>query len=155
MTLIELLVSVAVIAVLLLIGIPSFQETIQNNRIVTSSNELIGAFNFARAEAVRRGDSVHLGRRDGSSWTGGLVVWIDADGDDNWDSGEELRLWEAMSDFNSVSSGNSRTVFIFEGTGEVDKDDVFTVCDSRTGETGRDIMLLVSGAISVAKKTCS
>ena len=51
-SLIELLVTVTLAAVLLGIAIPSFRGLIVNNRVITQSNELVGAINFARSEAI-------------------------------------------------------------------------------------------------------
>lgn len=53
-TLLELLVTVAVAAVLLSIGVPSFIDTVRNNQMAASANELLGAMHLARTEAVKR-----------------------------------------------------------------------------------------------------
>ncbi|TNF61933.1 MAG: prepilin-type N-terminal cleavage/methylation domain-containing protein, partial [Burkholderiales bacterium] len=57
-TLIELMVTITVLAVLLGVGVPSFQATIQGNRITTAANDLVAALQYARSEAVRRGVNV-------------------------------------------------------------------------------------------------
>lgn len=59
-TLIELMIAITVAAILLGIGIPSFQETIRRNRVTTQTNNVIGALAIARSEAVKRGTSVTL-----------------------------------------------------------------------------------------------
>lgn len=59
-TLIELIVTLAVAAIILTIGVPSFQEALQNNRRTTQVNEIIGAFNIARSEAIKRGMKVTM-----------------------------------------------------------------------------------------------
>jgi len=110
------------------------------------------AFNYARMEAVKRGNKVRLGQRDGSTWTGGIVVWVDSDGDATRDAGEELRLWEPLNSQNSVLSAN--TSFVFQATGAVDQADQLKICDNRSGEEGRAISLLISGAIYVEKVAC-
>ncbi|MCA1805453.1 MAG: GspH/FimT family pseudopilin [Xanthomonadaceae bacterium] len=53
-TLIELMVTISIAAILLAIGVPSFQAIIENNRLATQSNELITAVNLARSEAIKR-----------------------------------------------------------------------------------------------------
>ena len=61
LTLLELMVTIAVLAVLATIAIPSFQETIRSNQVASQTNELISLLHLARNEAVRRnlqGDSV-------------------------------------------------------------------------------------------------
>lgn len=53
-TLLELMVVVVVMALLLAIAVPSFEATINNNRLAGASNELMASIQTARMEAVRR-----------------------------------------------------------------------------------------------------
>ena len=74
-TLIELMVTVSVLALLLGIGVPSFRATIQGNRVTAVSNDLVAALQFARSEAVRRGENVTLcSSNDQVTCSGG---WVD------------------------------------------------------------------------------
>jgi type IV fimbrial biogenesis protein FimT len=59
-TLVELMVTLSIAAVLLAVGVPPFSRLIANNRMATQTNELVGALNLARAEAVRRGQPVSI-----------------------------------------------------------------------------------------------
>lgn len=59
-TLIELLVLMAVLGVVAAIAVPSFSRLIESNQLTTVNNDLIGALNMARAEAVRLGAPVSL-----------------------------------------------------------------------------------------------
>src|SRR5690554_5417112 len=59
-TLIELMVTLAVFAIGAAVAYPSFTSVIRSNRVATSTNNFIGAFNLARSEAIRsnRGGAV-------------------------------------------------------------------------------------------------
>lgn len=59
-TLVELMVTLAVLAILLGIAVPSFQSVIQNNRLDAARNDVLGALNFAKVEAIRRNTSVRF-----------------------------------------------------------------------------------------------
>ena len=59
-TLLELMVTVAVAAILATVAVPGFRDLIQNNRVTTQTNELVTALNFARTEAVKRGRPVDV-----------------------------------------------------------------------------------------------
>ncbi|MDG9670389.1 GspH/FimT family pseudopilin [Hahella sp. CR1] len=154
-TLIELMLVVIITGMVLAFGVPSFQEMIRNHRLTSNTNEIVSALNFARVEAVKRGNNVRLGRRDGASWSGGLVVYIS--NNDTWDAGEELRLWDSIAGENTVTVSGSATSFVFSGTGEVDKSANVTIdiCDDRTGEEGRRITILPSGVIVNEKLNCA
>lgn len=59
-TLVELMVTVAVAAILLTIAVPSFNRIINANRLSTAANEMVGALNLARMEAIKRNGSVQF-----------------------------------------------------------------------------------------------
>ena len=56
----ELMIGIAVFAVLVGLGVPSFFEIINNNRTTTQANELVAALNLARSESVKRGNPVSV-----------------------------------------------------------------------------------------------
>lgn len=53
-TIVELMITVAVAAVLLMIAVPSFKSITLSNRLNTAANDLVNAINVARMEAVKR-----------------------------------------------------------------------------------------------------
>ena len=59
-TLIELLVTMAVAAILLVIATPAFNAMVRSYRLNAAANELVGAANLARSEAIQRGSRVTL-----------------------------------------------------------------------------------------------
>lgn len=78
-TLIELMVTLTVMAIVLSLAAPSFASLLASNRISTQTNELIGALNLARSEAVRRGQPVTLLAGD-ANYSKGWSVFPDANG---------------------------------------------------------------------------
>ncbi len=59
-TLLELIVTVFVVAIILGVGIPSFQRTFQTSRMAGATNDLITSIYLARSEAVKRRAPVTL-----------------------------------------------------------------------------------------------
>jgi len=59
-TLIELMVVVIVMAIILTIAIPSFEATINSNRLTGAANELLASLQVARLEAIRRNKRIVL-----------------------------------------------------------------------------------------------
>ncbi len=53
-TLVELMVTIAVAATLLVIAVPSFRSIINSNRLTTAANTVVNALNVARMEAIKR-----------------------------------------------------------------------------------------------------
>ncbi len=84
-TLFELIVTVALVAVLVAMGLPAMQRLVVHNRRVAATNELVGAVQYARSEAhVRNADVVLCPTRDergcdtaATAWDGGYLVFAD------------------------------------------------------------------------------
>jgi type IV fimbrial biogenesis protein FimT len=53
-TLLEFLVTIAVLAVIVSIGVPNFRDFVRNSRMSAAANDIITDFNLARSEAVKR-----------------------------------------------------------------------------------------------------
>ena len=79
----ELMVVVGVTAILLSLAVPSFNNSIRDNRVVTSANALGAAVANARSEAVKRGRMVSIcpsadGASCGADWSTGWIVYQEA-----------------------------------------------------------------------------
>lgn len=59
-TLLELMVTVTVMAVLLAIAVPTFRNTIQRNRVSSASNDMLAALSYARTTAITRSQLVSM-----------------------------------------------------------------------------------------------
>ena len=94
-TLIELMVAIAVLAIMLAIGLPSFQGSLRSNRVATSTNDMLAALSLARTEAIRntRGSAV-CASADGlacdGEWDQGWLVFSDTDRNGALNAGEVI-----------------------------------------------------------------
>jgi type IV fimbrial biogenesis protein FimT len=59
-TLVELVVTLAVLAIVIGIAVPAFNALIQRNRLTTAANEMVAALQTAKLEAVRRNRRVEV-----------------------------------------------------------------------------------------------
>lgn len=107
-TLIELMVTLTVLAILVSLGMPAMADVVRNNRRTTLVNELLASLMLARADAARSGQPVIVCGVDdansngaidaaeractGLDWRTGWMVaaWNDADADSVLDNGELL-----------------------------------------------------------------
>lgn len=92
-TLVELMITLAIVGILLMVGLPSLKTTMQGNQLVAATNELLSALHVARSEAIKLNSRVSIcatagdGTTDcaGSDWSKGWVVFVDGAGDDPGD----------------------------------------------------------------------
>ena len=75
-TMMEMMITLAVVAILAAIAVPNFKFQIEQSRFTSASNDLITALNFARGEALRRSRPVSVSRV-GGSWQSGWAAFID------------------------------------------------------------------------------
>lgn len=75
-TLVELMVTIAMLAILVTVGIPSFVTLMNNTKADTESTDLYRALNYARLEAINRGVSVRVTPSTASDWTSRLDIQV-------------------------------------------------------------------------------
>jgi len=61
-TIVELMFTLFIAAILFAVAVPSFRQMMANNRLATQTNDMIGAANIARSEAITRNANVTLCR---------------------------------------------------------------------------------------------
>lgn len=121
-TLVEMMVTLSVLAILLAIAAPSFSTWIERWRVNRAAADLESTLYFARAEAIRHGGGVSLVRNSGSSmnctaasdeWQCGWDLVIDRDGNGMPDSGTAaIQTTAALSNVVIKATKDSDAIFI-------------------------------------------
>jgi prepilin-type N-terminal cleavage/methylation domain-containing protein len=78
-TLIELIIAVAILAILLALAAPTFAEISLRSRSTNAVNALVGDLALARSEAVKRARTAYVSAN--GNWTDGWQVWVDENND--------------------------------------------------------------------------
>jgi type IV fimbrial biogenesis protein FimT len=88
----ELLVVLAISAVMLALALPDFAALLRGQQVRAAVADLAGALALTRAQALARADRVELVPLDpaGSDWSRGWVVLVDRDGDRRPSAGDEI-----------------------------------------------------------------
>jgi type IV fimbrial biogenesis protein FimT len=69
-TLLELIITMAILAIIAAVAVPGFGRLIESNRLVTGTNLLVSSIKLARTEAIKRGTNVTFSSDGGlgSGW---------------------------------------------------------------------------------------
>lgn len=160
-SLIEVMVTLAIAAIVLSVGVPSFQSFIQSNRQTTAINELATALQLARSTAVSRRvrvtvckspDGLNCATGGGSGdWSQGWMVFANpgngnAPANPNTDL---LRVHGALAG-NATLIGSGPTVnrVSFRPQGMVDGNiGTITYCDSRGASHASALVISFGGQV--------
>ena len=78
-TLIEVMVVVAIVAILLSIAAPNLVAFQRNSELRSTASGFLAAVQLARAEAMKRGVDTYMIPAAGGSWANGWIVFADTD----------------------------------------------------------------------------
>ena len=164
-SLLELLVVVAVAAILSGIGVPSF-ASLANNRLAVAANELLASLYLARGEAIKRnGRAVACASATGSScadsggWQQGWIVFHDANDNAAADPGEPIILAHQPLHAGLVLSGNTpvASYVSYAPTGATKlvtgafQAGTLTLCHESAPEMSRQIIISSTGRPRIQK----
>jgi len=153
-TLVELLIVLAVAAVLAQIALPDFRDIMKNNRSATRVNELQTSLSYARSEAIKRNNVVTLCKStngtacvdSGSDWESGWIVFEDINNNGAVDDGEPvLTLHGNKNDQLTLSFEPDRVAYSGSGLATQGINDTFILCDDRGAEKAKGVIIGASG----------
>ncbi|AXR07215.1 GspH/FimT family pseudopilin [Salinimonas sediminis] len=155
LTLVELMITIAIAAILMTIGAPGISSMLQQNRIIADINNLSAVARAARFSAVDEGSNVVLcPTKDYNSCTGswqeGKMAFIDSNSNGNRENGEAMIAAVDQVSGTSTVSGISGTL-TFRPDGSISNQAAIVVCPT-SGDAKQASALILSlfGRIAVA-----
>lgn len=156
-TLLELMVALTVLAILLGIGVPSFNAFIESSRLRTAVHDLNTAVLTARSEAVsRRQDAIacranatNTACEFGSDWSQGWIVAYQDAGTDFEVAAdiEVVRIWDAID----VAASGAANGFVFDRLGAAES---VVALDIQNDTQSRCLSVNISGRVLVQEQAC-
>lgn len=162
-TLVELMVTIAIVAILAAIAFPNFEGTMRSNRVATTTNELIASISLARSEALRSpGGAVICTSIDGTacngtSWNDGWIIWNDLNRDEEIDGEERIVRYVQGRSKMSISASDDASRITFDHRGRADQARsiaVQPISCSGSSDLHRTINLSLAGQVTSVRGQC-
>lgn len=135
-TLVELLVVMAIAAILLMLSAPSLSRMMKSNAMASGVNSFLSDLRFARSEAIRLGGGVVMCRSDApedpspscgtgagpgsKGWVSGWITFHDLNTNSTLDANEPiLRVQAAIKNLDAITETGTSPKFRFTPTGRL------------------------------------
>ena len=157
-TLIELMITIAVLAILLAVGMPSFQSVITSNRMTSQTNNFLAELALARSESIKRGIRVSIcssaditvatpSCANSPTWGTGWIIFTDSAGVAGTRDGTDTVLRVGDTPRGEITLVQAANTFVsYTASGAVTAQNTFTLCKS--GLIGRTITISPTGRAS-------
>lgn len=152
-TLVELMVTVSVIAILAAVAVPGMTALINNSRLNGQSEEMLSSLQLARAESIRRNARVTVCPSTDGSTCASSTAWTQwiVRGHDNVNGTDDVIRSNTAS--GGVQVSGPAAGIVFKPSGLIDAQQVVTVCmpTSNPSLNQRALTVMISGVVSSSK----
>lgn len=158
-TLIELSISVAIVAIFSVMAVPAFKGLLSANRVTTYANEFLGSLHLARNEAAMRRQHVVMCKSSNGktcapygNWAQGWIIFVDTSDNQQVTSGQTppetiLRVHDPLnSDITLTGKNNAKNYVSYKTDGRTTNNDTLSVCSRSSGAKSAVILSLVGRA---------
>ena len=160
-TIIELLVAMAVAAVLLGLALPAFDTFIEQRNMAARVNSFVSAVNLARSEAINRGGNVSIqavnAGDNGNEWGPGYCVVVGTPGNCPNDPAVLIRQFDAAgaATMDALGGLNGIATLTFNGRGllTLGNPGTIEICEAGVAN-GREVAVNTIGRTATAEMNC-
>ncbi len=137
-TLIELMITLVLIAVIVGLAGPPFRDMLLNNRVSSVANTFMSSLLFARSEALKRNAAVRICKTaDGSActtsggWDQGWLIYADSDEDGNVDDNEVLQQEGSIASDLTINAATNNNWIEYRSNGSAVGNNGVLTADTR------------------------
>jgi type IV fimbrial biogenesis protein FimT len=162
-TLVELIITIAIAAILITMSIPAFSKLLESNRLTTHIHDFVAHLNYAREAAIFRNQRVTLCKSsDGIfcdndlEWEDGWIIFVDSDNNHTRTAEEPLISFQpSVRTYISIrySANLRQNNFVsFTPVGTSFGNGTFTFCSGRTDIVPRALILARTGRVRLSRE---
>lgn len=163
MTVLELMISMAILAIVSTLAVPGFSSLHHNAGRTAAVNSFIHALYLARSEAIKRGTVVSLCKStDGQTclnrapeWSGGWMVFVNHDRDDPPVRDDDEPVLSVYQGWPGGHITSNRIAWSFRAYTQAVVNGTLVFCDPRGSAEARAIIISHTGRPRVAQRDAS
>jgi type IV fimbrial biogenesis protein FimT len=162
LTLLELIISISIVAILGMVAVPSFVNLRQDSERAAAVNRFVHALYLARSESIKRGAIVSIcksadGRNcsHGADWNGGWMVFSNDDRDDLPDRDANEDILSVYEGWPAGHISSNRSAYSFRPYQQSVVNGTLVFCDARGSASARAIIISQTGRPRVAQRDSS
>lgn len=154
-TLLEMMITLAILAIVLTVVAPNMQRFLIKNRITAEINEVSGIIQYARHLAIDEQTNVVVCPsvdflECGTNWSKPKIVFIDSNADGNRAAGEDLLVTTSEASDSTIITGPNSSIQFLD-TGAADKAFSIQICPlSKDATFARAISISLQGRVRVS-----
>ena len=163
-TLLELLISIAILSILFSVGVPSLHGVITSNRLTSNINQIISLLSYSRTEAIKRGQRVTLCQTTDQlkcsktgTWNTGWMLFVDQNNNKTVDNGDTLlsinRMVPKDVQVTFNGSGGRDGYVIYKPDGSAFPNGSFTICNPKYPNFSKSLIMQHNGRLRLSNKT--
>ena len=161
-TLVELIITLLIAALITTVAVPSFMTIIVNNRTLSITNSLVTDLHLARSEAIKRAQTVTLCKTvtvgddircdEDVAWNDGWTIFVDSNSDQIVNDDETiLRVQNALADTVVLDYNSTRQFIDFLPSGRTNnRFGSFSFCDF-SNTVIRQVVIANTGRVRAEK----
>lgn len=147
-TLIELMIAIAVLALVTVIGFPAFSGIFERSRADSDLSDLLRAFSLARLEAINESTDVKIIADTDDDWSQDLIIFIDENNNDSVNTGERvIRRYTGFSAGASISATGGVGSIVFDSLGGLKTPANSVVFNYTRGDATKSMVVCPTGRI--------
>ena len=161
-TIVELMVVLAILALLAGIAAPNFASMIKDSRLSAANTDFMVALQLAKSESVARVSPVSICRANGDftacaaggNWAQGWIIFADTNGNGVVNGDDVvLQVHEALASLTYRGTGAAKTDITFNPSGStsITSTEAVIACDDRGFGSGKGIIITITGRGSSMK----
>lgn len=137
-TLIELMIALAVLALVTLIGFPAFSGIFERSRADADTSDLLRAFNVARLEAINHSEDVNINATTDDDWTQDIEIVRD---------GTVIRRYAGLPAGATITTTGDVNSIVFDSLGGLKTPANAVVFTYSRGDSTKSLVVCPTGRI--------